>query len=299
MSTISNLIFNNQPHYVTSSYGARATITTSSGTTSSFHNGTDYGTNSKKLPQYAIEDGYVFAAQKASDGAKYVWVIYPRIKKAFLHYHLDSISVKAGQTVKKDTKLGTTGKTGKATGIHLHLGIRDLAKLSSSQINKITWDLLRSCPYVNPENVKYTAPTTVSFTGYVTADTLNVRSGAGTSYTVIGTLSKGKAVTVTGQSGDWYKISYNGKTAYVSKKYINKTKPATGTTTTKYYSRYTGKSTKIDDVFKAIGVPKTYCGSWSKRKPIAKKNGISNYIGTSKQNMNLITLAKQGRLIKP
>ena len=252
MSAISNLIFKNAAHYITSPFGKRSSISTSAGKTNTYHRGTDYGTNGKKLPQYGIENGYVFAAAKASDGANYVWVIYPRIKKAFLHYHLDSISVKAGQIVKKGTKLGTTGKTGKATGIHLHLGIRDLAKLSSSQINKITWDLLRSCPYVKPENVKYTAPTTVSFTGYVTADTLNVRSGAGTSYTVLGTLSKGKAVTVTGQNGDWYKISYNGKTAYVSKKYISKTKPATGTTTTKYYSKYTGKSTKIDDVFKAI-----------------------------------------------
>lgn len=126
MSKISNLIFNGAEHYVTSPYGKRNTISTSAGTTSSFHSGTDYGTNSKKLPQYAIEDGVVLSCGKASDGANYVWVKYPRINKKFLHYHLDSISVKAGQTVKRGTKLGTTGKTGKATGIHLHLGIKDL-----------------------------------------------------------------------------------------------------------------------------------------------------------------------------
>lgn len=159
MSKISNLIFNNANHYITSPYGNRGSIKTSAGTTSTFHYGTDYGTNSKKLPQYAIEDGYVFAAAKASDGAKYVWVIYPRIKKAFLHYHLDSIAVKKGQAIKKGTLLGKTGKTGKATGIHLHLGIRDLAKLTSTQINKMTWNLLRSCSYIDPEKLSYTAPT--------------------------------------------------------------------------------------------------------------------------------------------
>ena len=159
MSKISNLIFNNANHYITSPYGKRATIKTSAGTTDSFHRGTDYGTNGKKLPQYAIEDGYVFAAAKASDGAKYVWVIYPRIKKAMIHYHLDSIAVKSGQSVKKGTMLGKTGKTGKATGIHLHLGIRDLEKLSTAQVKKITWSLLQSCAYVDPEKVAYTAPT--------------------------------------------------------------------------------------------------------------------------------------------
>lgn len=162
MSKISNLIFNNANHYVTSPFGTRSAISTSAGKTSTFHQGTDYGTNKKKLPQYAIEDGYVFAAAKASDGAKYVWVVYPRIKKAFLHYHLDSIAVKKGQAVKKGTLLGKTGKTGKATGIHLHLGIRDLAKLTSTQINKMTWNLLRSCAYIDPEKVSYTAPTSAA-----------------------------------------------------------------------------------------------------------------------------------------
>ena len=189
MSKISELIFNGAKHYITSPYGKRNVIGTSAGKTSSFHNGTDYGTNNKKLPQYAIEDGYVFAAQTASDGAKYVWVIYPRIKLAFLHYHLDTISVKAGQKVAKGTKLGTTGKTGKATGIHLHLGIRLLTNLTAAQVKAMTWALLRSCAYTDPEKVNYTAPSVaVSKNKYetgtytVSADLLNVRTGAGTSY---------------------------------------------------------------------------------------------------------------------
>ncbi len=127
MSTISNLIFNNKTHYVTSKYGSRSVISTSAGSTASFHSGTDYGTYSVKLAQYAIEDGSILSCGTASDGAKYVWVKYPRINKKFLHYHLDKISVKAGQNVEKGTLLGYTGKTGKATGIHLHLGVKDLS----------------------------------------------------------------------------------------------------------------------------------------------------------------------------
>jgi hypothetical protein len=126
MSKITEIIFKGKEHYITSKFGYRTPISTKAGTTSSKHKGTDYGTNGKKLPQYAIEDGEVIDIGIDGAGAKYVKVDYPRIKKRFHHWHLDTISVKEGQAVKKYTKLGTTGMTGKATGIHLHLGIIDL-----------------------------------------------------------------------------------------------------------------------------------------------------------------------------
>lgn len=127
MSVVSNLIFHNVDHYVTSKFGKRASISTSNGNTATFHSGTDYGTNGKKIAQYAIEDGSILSCGKASDGAKYVWVSYPRLKVKMLHYHLNSIKVKAGQKVNKNTLLGYTGKTGKATGVHLHLGVKRLS----------------------------------------------------------------------------------------------------------------------------------------------------------------------------
>lgn len=187
MSVISKKIFNGANHYITSPYGKRKTISTSAGSTASFHYGTDYGTNGKKIPQYAIEDGYVFNAQRAKDRALYVWVIYPRIKKAFLHYHLDSYKVRAGQSVKSGTLLGYTGKTGKATGVHLHLGIRDLTRLSDSQIKHMTWALLQSCAYIDPEKFASTYEPPMQYktgTYKVTANVLNVRSGAGTEYPI-------------------------------------------------------------------------------------------------------------------
>lgn len=50
MSAISNLIFKNAAHYITSPFGKRSSISTSAGKTSTYHRGTDYGTNGKKLP---------------------------------------------------------------------------------------------------------------------------------------------------------------------------------------------------------------------------------------------------------
>ena len=49
---------------------------------------------------------------------------------------------------------------------------------------------------------------------------LNVRSGAGTSYKVIGYLTKGEYVDIITETGSWLKIEYNGRIAYTAKKYV-------------------------------------------------------------------------------
>jgi len=49
---------------------------------------------------------------------------------------------------------------------------------------------------------------------------LNVRSGAGTNYSVIGSLSNGSKVEIVEISGSWYKIKYGSGYGYVSKDYV-------------------------------------------------------------------------------
>lgn len=119
-------IFKRDDWYVTSLFGKRDSIITKNGITGNFHTGCDYGTNCQKWPQFAVEDGEIISCGVASDGAKYIWINYPRIEKKILHYHLDKICVKKGQTISEGTLLGYTGDTGKATGIHLHLGMKDI-----------------------------------------------------------------------------------------------------------------------------------------------------------------------------
>lgn len=65
---------------------------------------------------------------------------------------------------------------------------------------------------------------------------------------------------------------------------------------TDYYSKYTGTANFVDVVFKEIGVPEKFRGSWAARKPVAVANGIVNYTGTAAQNTKLVNLAKQGKL---
>lgn len=62
------------------------------------------------------------------------------------------------------------------------------------------------------------SPATVN----IQSGTLNVRSGAGTSYAVTGSLTKGETVIVLSTSGDWKYILYHGaKTGYVSARYLS------------------------------------------------------------------------------
>lgn len=102
------------------------------------------------------------------------------------------------------------------------------------------------------------------------------------------------------------RVSGKGSTVYgwvdapdVSKASVTTT-PAK---TSSYYNKYTGSSGRIDEVFKAIGVPSKYIKdasgeNYTVRKPVAEANGISSYTGSASQNNKLISLARQGKLKK-
>lgn len=53
----------------------------------------------------------------------------------------------------------------------------------------------------------------------VTASSLRVRSGPGTTYNTIGYMKKGSEAVVVETSGKWYKIEYKGKYGYISSQY--------------------------------------------------------------------------------
>ena len=56
--------------------------------------------------------------------------------------------------------------------------------------------------------------------GVVTASKLNVRKGPSTKYSLVGSLYKNKSVTILDESNGWYKVNFNGKEGWASKKYI-------------------------------------------------------------------------------
>ena len=87
--------------------------------------------------------------------------------------------------------------------------------------------------YISPNYVEIVSKvekSSTSSTGTITANSVNLRSGAGTSYSKIATLHKNDAVTILEKSGDWYKVTVKStdKTGYVYATYVT----TTSTTTT-------------------------------------------------------------------
>ncbi len=63
---------------------------------------------------------------------------------------------------------------------------------------------------------------------YYATTALNVRSGPGTKYSIVGSLNKNQQVTRIGKSGNWYKLlTTDGSTAYASASYLKLYKYAT------------------------------------------------------------------------
>lgn len=72
-----------------------------------------------------------------------------------------------------------------------------------------------------------TSTTTTEKIGYISEDTVNMRKGAGTNYSIIKVLKLNTEVTITGEDGNWYKVKSGSSTGYVSKDYVSDTKKVT------------------------------------------------------------------------
>ena len=95
---------------------------TGGGSSTSLHYGIDYGVPTG-TPVYACGSGKVVVAEnRISTGWSVVIEHMPGLYS--LYYHMDSISVTEGQTVKQQEQIGVSGATGLATGPHLHWEVR-------------------------------------------------------------------------------------------------------------------------------------------------------------------------------
>ena len=117
----------------------------------------------------------------------------------------------------------------KGTAVTVHSSSNGWSKISVNGVEGyVSTSFLSSTnPSTNSSTSNETTSTPTT-TMYVTPDAeLNLRKGAGTSYSVIKTLSKGTAVTVHSSNNGWSKVSVNGVEGYVSTSYLSSTKPST------------------------------------------------------------------------
>ena len=128
---------------------------------------------------------------------------------------------------------------------------------------------------------------TTGTTKYVSASVgLNVRSGAGTSYSKLGKLEYKEKVTVLSTSNGWSKINYNGKTGYVDSSYLKST--VSGSTDDNTNNETTG-TTKYVNTTSGLNVRSGAGTSYSKLGKLEYKEKVtvlSTSNGWSKINYN-------------
>ncbi len=83
-----------------------------------------------------------------------------------------------------------------------------------------------------------------------TGSSVNLRSGAGTDFTVLGQAEQGTMYAITGKKGSWYQTYYRGKTAYIYAEYA--------TVFTLPLSQNEQTEAVIEEAYKHIGVPYVY-----------------------------------------
>lgn len=158
---------------------------------------------------------------------------------------------------------------------------------------------------LNNTGASSTPPVSTGVKYTITANpSLRIRSGRGTNTKQVGSIPKGKVVTITDISGGWGKTTYNGATGYVSMDYVSKNS-TTSTSTSGTYKITASPSLRIRSGrgtnFKQVGsIP---YGKTVTVSDISKNWGKTSYGGktgyismqyTSKVNSSKSMLADEG-----
>ncbi len=75
--------------------------------------------------------------------------------------------------------------------------------------------------YMSAEYLDFSAEMELSASGSVSATDVNLRSGPGTSSSVVRVTSLGESVEILGVSGNWYRVSAGGDTGYIRSDYVS------------------------------------------------------------------------------
>ncbi|MBX4266802.1 C40 family peptidase [Clostridium estertheticum] len=134
------------------------------------------------------------------------------------------------------------------------------------------------------------APVTTEKHGQITATTLNVRSGAGSTYPVTGSITLGSKVTILGTLNGFYKIIYNGKTSYISTLYV---KVTNSTSTPK-----PAVTPIVTSPAKPTGVGNIIASDFLNVRKTASLDSKATIIGSLKPNQNIDIYGTQDNFYK-
>lgn len=137
--------------------------------------------------------------------------------------HASRIVVSVGQQVARGQQIAVEGSTGNSTGPHVHFEIRrngvKLYMPGSSGQYVVRGNAV---PWTYPGLSGNPSPSPSSTAQQVTADTLNVRTGPGTGYSIMGTVRNGQIYAANASSGGWHRIYYDNRTGWCSDSYLTR-----------------------------------------------------------------------------
>lgn len=192
------------------------------------HKGLDLGWNDqvgKNQPVMAIDDGEVIYNRHQVTGG---YVIHIKHNNGYVseygHLLKDSQKVREGHKVKKGQVIALMGKSGIATGPHLHLGLYKGNYINYKDKSKFVDPFPYLCRYedqwVDEKNSKVKSKD-IHHTKKVkgTDGELNIRNKPGTSGKIVGTAKEGSQVESFGVTKGW-NIVDNIRGYYCSNNYL-------------------------------------------------------------------------------
>ena len=258
------------------------------------------GTNTKKIGT-AKKGARFECLGKSADGNWYK-IQYNSTTVAYIHK--DYISVK-DETVELPVEVAVSGKIVTVVNCNTSVNVRSGAGTTNSiigqgkknaqftllatvKVNGATWYKVQytsaQVGYIHEDYIKVSdAGSGGTTTGHIATivncnHSVNVRSGAGTNYSKIGTAPKNQQYACLGVSsdGNWYQIQYTAtQKGYVHKNYIEL---STGTTTKP--SEPTGQTATIVNCNEWVNV-RAGAGTNTKKLGTAPKGAKYAYLGTS------------------
>ena len=165
-------------------------------------------------------------------------VVKPEVKPVVIKTKVGTINVHTYLNVRsgastRTSVIGSLGRNAKVTitgeqGSFFKINYNGRTGYVSKDYVKVSYDTKTIYQNVTPEKPKTNNNTNKNTNnnskkiGVINVNTyLNVRSGASTRTSVIGSLGRNAKVTITGEQGNFYRIDYKGRSGYVSKDYVS------------------------------------------------------------------------------
>jgi uncharacterized protein YraI len=195
-------------------------------TSSGYHKGLDIAEPSGN-PVLAARQGTVTFRGWSSVGYGNLVIVSHESSYQTYYGHNSSFTCSLNQGVAAGQQISVVGSTGNSTGPHVHWEIRRYGSpiyIPGAVYNTVTRGTPLNYFYADLTPLGGAPPPPPPSTNKamkVTASTLNVRSGPGTSYGIVGYAYANQIYISFEQNSGWHRIWYNGNTGWCSGSYLS------------------------------------------------------------------------------